>query len=198
MAVNNKGEQICWLYVEDSAYRVWTPHLAWKNKTSYLCEFDSNGICKYYIDTIDECLGEISRLVTYVVHNEPHGYSALTINWDADTEQVLSQLKNTLDDVFTGTEFYLKRNPTNGEEQVNLYKNGESGRVAFMHPKKKLECMDFCLRTELHTLVKHKIELPEDVDIKPGRYIGWRRMRGVSLQKAQEICLTISGKLTKE
>ena len=63
--VVSKNDDKCCVMVMDKAYKITTSETAWKEKTSYLCE-DKAGKIVYYVDTIDECLGEIKRLIDFV------------------------------------------------------------------------------------------------------------------------------------
>jgi hypothetical protein len=48
----------------DETYKISTGVSAWKDKTSYLCG-EEDGKVVYYVETIDECLGEMKRLVDF-------------------------------------------------------------------------------------------------------------------------------------
>lgn len=57
--------QICGVSVEDETYRLFNASADWADKTSYLCEEADDGTLFYYLETIDECIGECYRLVMF-------------------------------------------------------------------------------------------------------------------------------------
>lgn len=59
------GQLICGITVEDECYRIFNVSTEWKGKTPYLCDEDSDDTWFYHTDTIDECLGQIKRLVLF-------------------------------------------------------------------------------------------------------------------------------------
>lgn len=62
--VSANGRDLCSALVMDEVYKISTGITAWKEKTSYFCSED-DGIVVYYVETIDECIGEIKRLVDF-------------------------------------------------------------------------------------------------------------------------------------
>lgn len=55
-------KELCRISVMDETYKISTNVSEWKERTTYLCT-EANGITEYYVDRIDECIGEIKRLV---------------------------------------------------------------------------------------------------------------------------------------
>lgn len=56
---------ICGISVEDEGYWIFNASSEWADKTTYLCEEVTDGTWKYYLETIDECIGEAKRLVMF-------------------------------------------------------------------------------------------------------------------------------------
>ena len=56
---------ICGINVEDESYKIYNVTADWANQTSYLCEEAKDGTWYYYLDTLDECIGESQRLVMF-------------------------------------------------------------------------------------------------------------------------------------
>lgn len=56
---------ICGINVEDEAYKIYNASSDWADQTSYLCEDSGDGTWHYYLETIDECIGEAQRLVMF-------------------------------------------------------------------------------------------------------------------------------------
>ena len=49
--------------VEDEGYKIFNASSEWAEKTTYLCEEAKDVTWFYYLETIDECIGEMQRLV---------------------------------------------------------------------------------------------------------------------------------------
>lgn len=64
VVVSMNGNDVCRALVMDESYKISTTVSAWKDKTSYHYTEES-GMVVYYVETIDECLGEIKRLVAF-------------------------------------------------------------------------------------------------------------------------------------
>lgn len=64
VVVSKNDVDICSVLVMDEVYKISTDVTAWKEKTSYLCTDEASTVV-YYVDTIDECLGEIQRLIDF-------------------------------------------------------------------------------------------------------------------------------------
>lgn len=56
---------ICGITIYDEAYRIYNATSDWANTTTYLCEEDQDGTWFYFLETMDECIGEIHRLVLF-------------------------------------------------------------------------------------------------------------------------------------
>lgn len=53
--------------VEDEAYRIFNVSDEWANMTTYHYEVAEDGTRFYYLESIEECIGEIQRLVMFEV-----------------------------------------------------------------------------------------------------------------------------------
>ncbi len=56
---------ICGACVEEEIYRIYNASGDWAQKTTYYCEENDDGTWQYYLETIEECIGEITRLVMF-------------------------------------------------------------------------------------------------------------------------------------
>ncbi len=63
--VNFQELLICGVAVEDETYKIFNASSEWADKTTYLCEEGNDGKWFYYLDSIDECIGECQRLVMF-------------------------------------------------------------------------------------------------------------------------------------
>lgn len=62
--INNQELLICGIGVEEYAYKVYGFSSDWSSQTTYHCNDSSDGT-SYYLDTIDECIEEVYRLVLF-------------------------------------------------------------------------------------------------------------------------------------
>ena len=63
--VNFQGNLICGVQVLEEAYKIYNVSEEWEKKTSYLCNKAEDGTYYCFLDTIDECIGEVRRLVLF-------------------------------------------------------------------------------------------------------------------------------------
>lgn len=63
--VKFQDDLICGVSVEEETYRIYNASSDWAEKTTYRCEKADDGTWFYYLETIDECIGECYRLVMF-------------------------------------------------------------------------------------------------------------------------------------
>lgn len=56
---------ICGISVENNAYKLFNVSEEWSRVTSYHCDKTSDDNWCYYLESIDECIGEVQRLVIF-------------------------------------------------------------------------------------------------------------------------------------
>ncbi|MCI8638978.1 MAG: hypothetical protein HFG41_07510 [Coprococcus sp.] len=56
---------ICGVNVEKKVYKIYNVSSDWADCTSYHCDPAEDGTWYYYLETIDECIGEVQRLVKF-------------------------------------------------------------------------------------------------------------------------------------
>ena len=61
---------ICGICVGEEVYKIFNITTEWSHKTSYHCDPAADGTWYYYLDTIDECIGEVERLVKFKTQND--------------------------------------------------------------------------------------------------------------------------------
>ncbi|QBE98001.1 hypothetical protein PMF13cell1_03564 [Blautia producta] len=57
---------VCGVNVEEEVYKIYSVTSDWVDCTSYHCDSAEDGTWYYYLETIDECIGEVQRLVMFV------------------------------------------------------------------------------------------------------------------------------------
>jgi len=65
--INFQELLICGVSVEDETYQIYNVSSDWEEKTTYRCEENGDGSWYYYLETIDECIGECKRFVAFEV-----------------------------------------------------------------------------------------------------------------------------------
>ena len=68
----------CGVIVENEGYRIYHVSDNWKAKTSYYCEKSEDGTWYYYLETIDEVIGEIQRLILVEISKSADSSSITT------------------------------------------------------------------------------------------------------------------------
>lgn len=56
---------ICGISVDEKVYKIFYETTEWSHKTSYYCDSAKDGTWFYYLETIDECIGEVHRFVMF-------------------------------------------------------------------------------------------------------------------------------------
>ncbi|WP_281703723.1 DUF7225 domain-containing protein [Parvimonas micra] len=56
---------ICGISVDEKVYKIFHVTTEWSHKTSYHCDSAADGTWFYYLETIDECIGEVQRFVMF-------------------------------------------------------------------------------------------------------------------------------------
>jgi len=68
--VNYQELLLCGVNVEQETYKLYNASSDWTDITTYHCEEMGDGTWFYYLDTIDECIGESQRLVVFETQKE--------------------------------------------------------------------------------------------------------------------------------
>lgn len=61
---------VCVISVKYEVYKIHEVTSDWKEKTSYYCELADNKTWYYFLETIDECVGEAQRIVLFEMNNQ--------------------------------------------------------------------------------------------------------------------------------
>lgn len=109
------------------------------------------------------------------------------ILWNSDKESLLREIRLILSDCLKGSRFYLERNSTPGEKSIDIFLSGEKKRIGSIWPKNRKKCIDLLLSNEYVDLLRLKIELPTDKDVKPGRVLNFRKFEAITVEKTIEI-----------
>ena len=62
ISVQFSNDIVIGLYVEESGYCIYNVSDKWAKETTYYCDKEDDGTIFYYLDCIDECIGEIGRI----------------------------------------------------------------------------------------------------------------------------------------
>jgi hypothetical protein len=61
---------VCGIQVVDESYKVFNVSNEWREKTTYICNSEEDNTWFYYVDSVDEVLSEIKRLVIFEATKE--------------------------------------------------------------------------------------------------------------------------------
>lgn len=168
---------ICGLSVENEGYRIYNVSSDWEKETNYYCEKSEEGTWQYYLETIDECIGETQRLVmfeakkgTTTTQKQSIDYYELVKKCELnnpetykDKEKVRLKLRALLEPLTEGTNLYFVNNNTDGKNALLEIWNREiQGRRIHM---KVLSDGNIWLVFKLdeYNLLKNKVNLPDNM-----------------------------------
>lgn len=165
---------ICGINVEEEAYKIYNASADWAKQTSYLCEDSGDGTWHYYLETIDECIGETQRLVMFEAQNGNKKSVSATIsfkyqiekeelnipnNWKGDPR---TKFINVFKPLVANSEFTFKLNTTDSSSKIlELYKNGENKRIMGMSGKQDMSLNVF-FNPDFYKAINAYIDLPEN------------------------------------
>lgn len=75
--------------IGDGCYKIYNASSEWADTTTYLCNEEDDGTWSYYLDTIDECVGEMKRLIIFEIKKEKK--SGTNKKGKSELRQILSR-----------------------------------------------------------------------------------------------------------
>jgi hypothetical protein len=136
--------------VEEAGYKISHVTPEWAATTSYFCEDAEDATSFfYYIDGIDECINEVKQLVLFEEKRKPNQnyvrYNP-SIDWDVDKENLLKQWEMILKNILDGSVYYVERNSTSGEKNVDIFRSDDKeNRICHVWPKKDKKNVTYVL-----------------------------------------------------
>ena len=101
-----------------------------------------------------------------------------SFDWNRSKEELLTESRTALRDIFEGTNYTMIRNPTMGERMNNIYCNGSDKRVAFLIPLRQSQDFTFVFNIEYLPIIQRSgaklgelKEIKKNKDFKDERYI---------------------------
>ena len=113
------------------------------------------------------------------------------MSWESGRETLLDELRSILVALFEDTQFTARRNPKKNEYDIDIIYEGRRPRIGYIYPKKNLMLFDFALKKEFVDKIRPKMELPDEMDVKPGRVLSFRQFR-IPIEKVVEIADCLS------
>ena len=112
----------------------------------------------------------------------------LFVDWSTGIEDSLRQLQAIFDRLLSDSDYYIIRNTTVKEQNLNIFRKGKARRIGQVWPKVRSQTMDLVFTIEEIDSLRTKVNLPPECDVKQaGRYPGLRRFRSVDLDQGTEI-----------
>jgi len=133
----------------------------------------------------EDVQSEIQRVYST---GDPVAKNSSLIMWDEEIESIIQQIITMLNKVFAGKGYHAERIPSQGEKGLNIYPSDSKNRVAFIYPKRRIQKLDFGISTEVHSRLEKEISMTADIDVKPGKYPGWRKLPQIDLEELLSIC----------
>lgn len=141
----------------------------WCNETTYLCEINSDGLWSYSVDSIDECVGEVVRMIRHTALNKPVAHNGLFYEqvkkyglenpniWRTDFR---SQLIDAFSPLFVDSGYKAEINLRAKKATLDIKSNSEM-RVLGVEPQpRKREFLAF-FDHQLFLSIKESAGLPE-------------------------------------
>ena len=98
-----------------------------------------------------------------------------SFDWDRSVEDLLTETRLAVSDIFEGTQYVIIRNPTNGEQMNNIYLQGKSGREAFVMAHPSTRTFRIVFKTDYLPVIQASgAKLGELKEIRKDRYPNWR------------------------
>ncbi len=157
---------ICGVVVAENNLKIYNASDGWAEQTTYSCEDEEDGTKYYYVDSIDECISEVKRLVLFEAKKGSRNNGVVkvpdTFDWEDDMEGILKSLSSILSKILEGTDYSVERNKTIGERDVDIFRKGESRRVGQIWPKKRDQRFEVTIPKEvIHGEVKALLPEPK-------------------------------------
>ena len=73
-------EDLCRIDVMEECYKISNVPIEWKQATTYLANEESDNTIYYFVDTYEECIGEVSRMIEYFATSDEQETNDLTIS----------------------------------------------------------------------------------------------------------------------
>lgn len=159
--------------VENEGYKIYGVSMEWVAKTTYLCEKNEDDVWFYWLETIDECVGELKRLVTFETKKEKENYANISYekqlklsgmdnlnNWKGDPrERLITLFEPLISD--SGFEFIV--NMTDSSSKIlELYRKGKKKRIMGIAAKAREEEIGVFFNAVFYEEINRVIDLPEN------------------------------------
>lgn len=102
-------------------------------------------------------------------------------DWDRSREELLTETRFSVSDIFNGTDYTIVRNPTQGEKMNNIYLQGSSRRSAYVVLVQTRQDFTFAFRIEyLPAIQMSGAKLGGLKEIKKNRCSYWKQYENIS------------------
>lgn len=200
------GSLVCGVEVMPEAYKVYGISSEWVDCTHVLCQKDKDETWHSFMDSIDDCIGEITRFVEFeakkgtgktdISFEYQYGNSGLDIisNWG---EGVRERFKKMFSPILENTEYRIDFNQTESQKgTLDFFGPNRRGRLMGITPKKKDMEIQVFLNMDFYEKVKHVIIGSKER--KPGKS---QKYLSVTMKSLWNIMCVATGKvnlMTKE
>lgn len=186
-----QGMLISGVEIGEEAYKIFNVSREWASQTSYLCEDKEDGTRFYYLETIDECIGEMKRLIMFeaMKGNKQKSETTKMIGRIMQRQKWVDVLKP----VFEGTDLEVLINPTPNEESVITRKIGTT-KPQLVAIWIKQKATHVVLGKPTKELIEDEIDLPKEDKYKNNQY----HYRNVTDQFIMDVCMIVAQKHKKQ
>lgn len=114
------------------------------------------------------------------------------LSWDNNVEEILLQFAEILNGVLEGTEYYVERNSTIGEKNLDVFRKGIQGRIGHLWPRKRERVIHINFTTDIVEQLQSRMDMPEESEVKDGKKLNWRAYRGVDFETTMNMMKELS------
>ena len=160
---------VCTVFVSEDICELQGFSSGWCKETTYLCEKNSEGLWSYSVDSIDECVGEVDRMVRHCAQERSETHNELFYeqvkkfdleNPDIWRTDFRDKLMGAFAPLLTDSEFKAKKNLRAKKVTLDI-KHNSGMRVLGIEPQsRKREFLAF-FDHQLFLNIKSSARLPE-------------------------------------
>ena len=167
LVISINDMEVCTLSVYEEYYLIVFSSAEWTENTTYHCESADNGEFQYAVSSLDECIGEIDRLVNFVVSKSQSLFQQQLKRYGLDKTntwgpELRSKIVSMFDPILENTNYKL-RTESNDNRYIDLVMQGDSYSTIRFRTRPRTRDMQVVFNGDSYELVNKKIGLPANV-----------------------------------
>ena len=170
ITVRRSNKVVCDISVLEKTYEVYTPFASWANVTTYSGEESEKGYL-YYVDSLEECVAEVERLVSYVMNEATQQpIISVTEEWPKHTNEQVDYVTAISSQLLRGTQYCAIKSDKRTQHCAQIFPVGHTekvrDRVAEIWPKSHAK-VDFSVKKDVYERIDSRVRELGDIKMKP-------------------------------